>query len=129
MKIKEGSVDNNIIKQAFEMILNKTTYLTFNEIEKSCILVNMCSYIDQSFLINLEKNVENYEIYTNTPGADFLNRTKMIYNILLSSWNIKDFISVLQYSISSINCFKLNISNNDTKFHGSNLNSNCKIDV
>jgi len=105
---EESQIDDSILSKLFDMLINKNQKLTFFEIEKSAIIHNLAKYIDQNYTINLEKNCEKFESMLKSPNADFLTKLKRIFLILnKENKSISDFISTLQYSISSMNCFKL----------------------
>jgi len=105
---EKEDVDDETLKQLFDMLINKNQKLTFYEIEKSSIIHNLTKYIDSNYNLNLEKNSEKLECMLKTPHPDFLSKLKRIFQVLNSqNKNISDFIATLQYSISSMNCFKL----------------------
>jgi hypothetical protein len=105
---EKEDVDDETLKQLFDMLINKNQKLTFYEIEKSSIIHNLTKYIDSNYNLNLEKNSEKLECMLKTPHPDFLIKLKRIFQVLIShNKNISDFIATLQYSISSMNCFKL----------------------
>ena len=104
----KSEIDDETLKLLFDMLINKNKKLTFFEIEKSGIIQNLAKYIDNSYVINLEKNHEKAERLLKSPNCDFLTKIKNIFKILhIQKKNISDFISTLQYCISSMNCFKL----------------------
>ena len=116
-----NNVDDDILIQIFDMLINKNNNLTFYEIEKSGIVYNLTKYLDGNFTSNLEKN-EKFVKYSN---HEFLKKIKKFFHILdLKNKNINDFISLLQYSISSMNCFKIQLF--DFEYKG-NSHLTCKI--
>ena len=105
---EKSVIDDETLKLLFDMLINKNQKLTFYEIEKSAIILNLAKYIDSNYVLNLEKNIEKSEKLLKTPNCDFLTKIKNIFKILnIQKKNISDFISTLQYCISSMNCFKL----------------------
>lgn len=105
---EKDDVDDETLIQLFDMLINKNQKLTFYEIEKSLIIHNLTKYIDSNYHLNLEKNSEKFECMLKTPNVEFLRKLKRLFKVLISqNKNISDFIATLQYSISSMNCFKL----------------------
>ena len=123
---KEGNVDQISLKHSFEMLLNKNNQFTFYEIEKSGIFLNICQYIDQNYLSNIEKNRQKCNNLIITPDDNFIKRIYSIYYMLSSNNFTNEFISILQYSISNMNCFKLKSRSTETNFSDSYSNPPCK---
>jgi hypothetical protein len=94
------TVDESILLQLCEILFKKEK-LTFYEIEKSKIVYYLAKYFDENFINLLEKKKEKIE--------DCLkSNLDMFFKVINYDVDkVKDLISLLQISISSMNCFKL----------------------
>lgn len=111
-KITSQYFEIELIKDLFYILLDQNK-ITFYEIEKSDVISNFVSYID----INFKKNLLNSQL---TPGnKNFKNdlyekNIEEKLNIVFSALNfdierVKKIIFILQYCISSMNCFTINL--------------------
>jgi hypothetical protein len=111
-QINSQYFDKEIIKDLFSFILDQNK-ITFYEIEKSDIISNLVAYIDNNFKINL-LNFGQHPSNKNIKNDNYEKNIVEKLNILFSALNfdierVKNFISILQYCISSMNCFTINL--------------------
>lgn len=108
--LKETSTSEiDLVSNSLKYLLNEERKITFFEIENSKIIVNFCKYIDSTFSYNLSKK---------NPLAPFQNHSDSFYEKLLifnnffknSGHDINHFLKILQYCVTSMNCFQLNLS-------------------
>jgi hypothetical protein len=129
--LKNGEkVDSSVLSYLFEIILSKDK-LTFYEIEKSEVILYLTKFLDENFFQNYEDTTEtDYKTTSNISG--FHNK-RIIENLkmLLSAMNndyckINEFMKILQYCISSMNCFKLFLYDTGSSNYSSLLMTNFK---
>lgn len=112
--LKNESVSDSDLIQIFNILIDNSKNMTFYEIEKSSILLNLCCYIDETYMHNFEKSINKSSKISINPGKKFLERVSKIFSILSNKINsINELLNILQNCISSMNCFKLFISDND----------------
>ncbi len=121
--LRNEHVSEYEMTQIFNILINNSNNMTFYEIEKSKILLNLCGFIDQTFKENYEKSNNKTAKLSTTPSDKFLERIYKMFGILSSNNSINELISILQNCISSMNCFKLYLSENDNLY----LNSTYSI--
>lgn len=104
---KIESVEESLIREAFDILLDEKLKITFFELEKTNIILNISRYLDSVYYTNLQSNSESYN---SVPDVSFLKRIRMIFSLFKENPNkINQLINLLQYSISSMNCFKLSL--------------------
>jgi len=112
--LKNENISDSDLIQIFNILTNNSKNMTFYEIEKSSILFNLCGYIDETYMYNFEKSINKSSKMSINPGKKFIERISNIFSILSNKINsINELLMILQNCISSMNCFKLYISEND----------------
>lgn len=110
--------------QIFNILLNKDNKLSFFEIEKSGIFIVLAKFLDENFLIfydylqnENENATENFILSDNKNfvikdykivNFDIISKIKILFECLNNDLQkIKEFTNVIQFIITSMNCFKL----------------------
>jgi hypothetical protein len=93
---------------------------TFYEIEKSEVIYYLTKFLDENFIFNCENTTENdYKTttqLTNNYNHKIIQNLKMLFTVLNNDiGKVNDFIKILQYCISSMNCFKLFLYDNGSR--------------
>lgn len=114
------TVSDNDLRLILNILINNSKNLTFYEIEKSSILLNLCGFIDETYKDNYEKSNNKTSKLSNTPSYKFLERVNKLFSILSNNMNsVNELINILQNCISSMNCFKLFLSESDSIYMNS----------
>lgn len=120
------SVPEDLLGQLLEFLMGKKSRLTFFEIEKSEVILNFAKYLDANYTNNLENFNEKSPKITKTPHPDFFAKIRKILEIIKRfNLPVDELISTLQLSISSMNCFKLYLSDIGNSKSLSSLFLNC----
>ena len=118
--LRNENVSEIDLTQIFNILINNSKNMTFYEIEKSMILLNLCGHIDETFMENYEKSNNKNAKLSITPSDKFLERIYRMFCILSNNINsINELINILQNCISSMNCFKLFLSESDNLYMNS----------
>jgi len=129
--LKNGEkVDSSVLAYLFEIILGKDK-LTFYEIEKSEVMLYLTKFLDENFFQNYEDTTEtDYKTTSNISGfhnKKIIQNLKMLLNAMNNDYyKINEFLKILQYCISSMNCFKLFLYDTGSSNYSSLLLTNLK---
>ena len=127
---KNTGTDNNnnnnnkiiqIIKKIIELLTNPKNEITFFELESSKILISLCKFFEPSFMSlydkldfqkdnELQKDIDLNDILPNPLeyNKNIFENTKMFYKSFENSKEkLLNFIKLLDYSITSMNCFTM----------------------
>ena len=109
------------VKAIIDILTNPINEITFFELESSNILLALCSFLEPQFLslynkldfekdTILQKNIEINDILPFPPIYNlniFENVNMLFQNFLNSKDKILQFIQLLEYSITTMNCFTM----------------------
>ena len=130
-----SSNDLNNIKKILEKILTilsePKNEITLFELESSGILISLCNYFEPIFKSQYDKlNIENdNELQKNinvnellpsplVKNKDIFEKTKIFLNILQESKDkLINYIKLLEFSITSMNCFIMVVDNNPSNYN------------
>jgi len=101
-----SDVSKEFLVSLKDMLVGETK-LTFFELEKSEIIYYLTTFFDENFIMNLESPINEYKEKFNPYLIDRLNLFFNVFNNDIDK--LQDLIKILQYSICSMNCFKLYI--------------------
>ena len=124
---KNTGTDNNNnkiiqnIKKIIELLTNPKNEITFFELESSKILISLCKFFEPSFMSlydkldfqkdnELQKDIDLNDILPNPLeyNKNIFENTKMFYKSFENSKEkLLNFIKLLDYSITSMNCFTM----------------------
>ena len=125
---KNTGTDNNnnnkiiqIIKKIIEILTNPKNEITFFELESSKILISLCKFFEPSFISlydkldfqkdnELQKDIDLNEILPNplVYNKNIFENMKLFYQSFENSKEkLLNFIKLLDYSITSMNCFTM----------------------
>ena len=121
------------LKTILEILLNPSNEITLFEIENSNILKGLCTFLEPNFMIQFDKLIienenqlqKNIDLKTILPSP-LIKNEYIIERLNLFFENIKDskeklinLIKLIQYSITSMNCFTMIVDD----AQNTNLNS------
>ena len=123
---KNTGTDNNNkiiqnIKKIIELLTNPKNEITFFELESSKILISLCKFFEPSFISlydkldfqkdnELQKDIDLNEILPNPLeyNKNIFENMKLFYQSFENSKEkLLNFIKLLDYSITSMNCFTM----------------------
>ena len=125
---KNTGTDNNnnnkiiqIIKKIIELLTNPKNEITFFELESSKILISLCKFFEPSFMSlydkldfqkdnELQKDIDLNDILPNPLeyNKNIFENMKLFYQSFENSKEkLLNFIKLLDYSITSMNCFTM----------------------
>jgi len=101
------------IKEFFDILLSKK--ITFYEMDKSSIITNFAFYLDKNLSTNMKFIKDDY-----IPNKNFDESIIEKINIVFECLNHEEqkiikFLEILQFGITSMNCFKTNIQDTSNK--------------
>lgn len=104
-------VDISIFRSLFDILFTEEG-VTFYEIEKSELILYLAQYFDKFFKVNYDNTFESDYNTMTTLVNDYDDNIIKKLKIFFSSVNcdvdkISNFIKILQFCISSMNCFKM----------------------
>ena len=117
---------NNILNKIIEILSNPTNELTLFEIENSKIFLILCEFFDKIFIEFYNKLIEDENSTQKILPNDFFKgplkqnsniyqKTKLFLNLFQNDKNkIINFINLLEYTITSMNCFVMIIDDGST---------------
>ncbi len=117
---------NNILIKIIEILSNPANELTLFEIENSKIFLILCEFFDKIFIEFYNKLIEDENSTQKILPNDFFKqplkqnlnifqKTKFFINLFNNDKNkIKNFINLLEYTITSMNCFVMIIDDGST---------------
>jgi len=107
------SFNKDLIKEFFSILLNKK--ITFYEMDKSSIITNFAYYLDKNLSINIKIIKDDY-IANKSFDESILEKINIIFDCLdREEQKIFKFLEILQFGITSMNCFKINVQENNNK--------------
>lgn len=106
---ESANLEETKFTEMMNFILDEKLKITFYELESSKIVPSLCKYLDSSFYTNYSKFTTRNLIQK--PSHLFFDRLKNFIKYLrTSSKDCNGFIKMLQYCITSMNCFQVNLS-------------------
>ena len=127
---KNGIQIKNSLQKIIQILSDPKNEITLFELEYSKILLGLCNFFEPIFQSQYDKlNIENdNEIQKNInldellPSPLIMNReifekTKLFLEILENKNNLFNYIKLLEYSITSMNCFTMIINETQSNYN------------
>ena len=120
-----------ILKNILQILSEPKNEITLFELENSGILIGLCDYFEPIFKTQYDKlNIENdNELQKNinvnellpsplTINGEIFNKTKLFLECIGENKNkLINYIKLLEYSITSMNCFSMIIDDNQNNYN------------